>query len=218
VAIGAALEERIREQNAEKAHVAGQKGGAMAGRGRPKASRDRGSAICATPISLPAPEAIPTNGAATPPKQDYAARTEAQVGKAVGLGGTTYRKAKAVVEAAEASPARYGDLVEKMDETGNVDKAYQVMQQRADTDAQGGPTPRQRAAEDPARRWTKTLHDLWKLMNSVKVFAGGDIRLLVATWTPAQRAGYAAQLRAIGTTLAPWVTALEEGLPDDGGR
>jgi hypothetical protein len=91
------------------------------------------------------------------------------------------------------------------------------MQQRAGGDAQGGPTPRQRADEDPARRWTKTLHDLWKLINSVKIFAGGDIRLLVATWSPAHRAGYAAQLRAIGTTLATWVMALEEGLPNDGG-
>lgn len=46
-------------------------------------------------------------------------QTRDKVGQAVGLSGRTYEKAKAVVEAAEAEPARFGDLVQKMD-TGEV--------------------------------------------------------------------------------------------------
>jgi hypothetical protein len=40
--------------------------------------------------------------------------------RAVGLGRTTYYRAKRVVAAAEADPEQYGDLPEQMDQTGNV--------------------------------------------------------------------------------------------------
>lgn len=50
--------------------------------------------------------------------------------RAVGMGASKYDKAKAVVAAAEADPDRFGDLPERMDETGNVSGAHREMQRR----------------------------------------------------------------------------------------
>ena len=47
-----------------------------------------------------------------------------KAGQAVGMSGKTYAKAKAVVEAATRDPERCRQLIEEMDRTGNVDRAY----------------------------------------------------------------------------------------------
>jgi len=57
-------------------------------------------------------------------------KTRDRVGAAVGMSGWTYQKAKAVVEAAEKEPELFGDLPDKMDETGKVDRAYVEMRRR----------------------------------------------------------------------------------------
>lgn len=49
---------------------------------------------------------------------------------AVGLSGPTYQRAKAVVAAAEAEPAKFGDLPARMDETGNVSGTYRELEHR----------------------------------------------------------------------------------------
>jgi hypothetical protein len=46
------------------------------------------------------------------------------------MSGRSYDKAEAVVDAAEADPEKFGDLVEQMDETGKVDGAYKELQRR----------------------------------------------------------------------------------------
>lgn len=186
VAIGRALEEEIAAANAVKMREAGKQGG----RGKKKEN----PSINNTKVSA---------------GQNHAARTTAQVGKAVGMGGTTYTKAKAVVLAAESNPEEYGDLVSQMDTTGSVDKAYQTMQRRQNAEDLPGKSPHQLAHEDPARRWTQSFHDLYKLMNSVHHFAG-DLRTLTQTWSPAYRAQSAAELRRICTVMQTWIATLEE--------
>ncbi len=57
-----------------------------------------------------------------------------QVGKSLGIAGSTYDRAKRVVEAAEEDPGEYADLVEKMDETGNVGAAYRELKERQQGD------------------------------------------------------------------------------------
>jgi ParB-like chromosome segregation protein Spo0J len=52
-----------------------------------------------------------------------------QVADAVGMGHTSYQKAKAVVEAAEADPA-LANVVAEMDRTGKVDQAYQKVKNK----------------------------------------------------------------------------------------
>jgi len=54
-------------------------------------------------------------------------KTRDKVAAAVGMGRDAYAKAKAVVEAAEAEPEKYSGLVEKMDETGNVNVPYRKL-------------------------------------------------------------------------------------------
>lgn len=49
------------------------------------------------------------------------------VGRAVGLSGRTYQRAKAVVAAAERDPESFGPLVEEMDRTGKVSRVYDVV-------------------------------------------------------------------------------------------
>jgi ParB family chromosome partitioning protein len=183
VAIGRALEEEIAAANAVKQREAGKEGG----RGRKK-------------------ENLMTNNHKVSTEQT----TRAKVGKAVGMGGTTYTKAKAVVLAAEAEPERYGDLVTAMDTTGKVDHAYQTMQRREATDALPGKSPHQVSDEDPARRWHKSFHDLFMFMNSVKHFAGGDLSNLVSKWKPAYRKQSAEELRRIRDVITTWIAVLEE--------
>lgn len=47
------------------------------------------------------------------------------IGKAVGMSGPTYNRAKAVVKAAEDEPGVFGDIAEEMDRTGKVSPAYE---------------------------------------------------------------------------------------------
>lgn len=188
VAIGRALEEEIAAANAVKQQEAGKQGGSQGGRGKKK-------------------KTLMTNNHKGFPSEQT---TRAQVGKAVGMGGTTYTKAKAVVAAAESNPEDYGDLVTQMDSTGSVDKAYQTMQRRKNKEDLPGKSPHQVAHEDPARRWTQSFHDLYKLMNSVRHFAG-DLRTLTQTWSPAYRAESAAELRRMCAVMQEWIMTLEEG-------
>lgn len=58
-------------------------------------------------------------------------RTRDKVALAVGMSGRTYEKTKAVVEAAEENPERYGPLVEQMDKTGKVDAAYREVKRHS---------------------------------------------------------------------------------------
>ncbi len=81
------------------------------------------------------------------------------VGKAVGMGGTKYQQAKAVVAAAEENQEKDGDLPEMMDETGSVRGAHQEMKRR-----QGGngrhPVHRNKRHLKPEEALTKALNSL----------------------------------------------------------
>ncbi len=86
-----------------------QTGGRTAGRGRPKGAGKKGGG------KLPQPK--PT-------------KTRDVIAQAVGMSGRTYEKAKAVVEAANQEPERFGDLKEQMNATGKVDPAYRELKRR----------------------------------------------------------------------------------------
>ncbi len=57
--------------------------------------------------------------------QGSGSKTREVAGKAVGLSGSTYIKAKVVTEAADRDPEKYGPIAAEMDRTGKVDPAYQ---------------------------------------------------------------------------------------------
>jgi hypothetical protein len=54
----------------------------------------------------------------------FQGKTRDKVAPAVGMSGRTYEKAKAVVEAAQSDPERFGHLPSIMDAKGKVDSAY----------------------------------------------------------------------------------------------
>lgn len=60
-------------------------------------------------------------------------RTRDVIGRAVGMSGTTYQRAKAVVAAAEEDPENFGDLPGQMDTTGNVVGTVREMQSRRES-------------------------------------------------------------------------------------
>jgi len=55
-------------------------------------------------------------------------RATDKIGAFAGVSGRTVEKIKAVVEAAEAEPERFGTIVQYMDETGSVDRAFKQLQ------------------------------------------------------------------------------------------
>ena len=65
------------------------------------------------------------------------------VGKAVGMGGSTYQHAKQVVQAAEDNPDEYGHLVEEMDTSGQVNSSYEKIRQPAAPPKPSGSRSRQ---------------------------------------------------------------------------
>lgn len=116
VAIGLAIEAEIAAENATRQREGRKKGGETGGRGRPKAETNGDS----SQVNYP-------QAKAPKPATHY---TRERAATKAGMAGKTYAKAKAVVEAAEANPDRYGDLPAKMDAENNVDGAYKAMQQR----------------------------------------------------------------------------------------
>lgn len=113
--IGMALEKEIAARNAVKQHE-GQRAG---GRGRTK-----------------------ENLVENCHQVSEAQKTRYQVGKAVGMSGRSYEKARAILKAAEQDPERYGDLVDYMEAKNSIDKPYKVMQVRARLETiPGNPRP-----------------------------------------------------------------------------
>lgn len=78
-------------------------------------------------------------------------------GIAVGMSSSTYREAREVVRAAEADPEKFGDLPEKMDESGRVHGAYREMRRRRGDATAGAQTPATTKPKRNGLRGDKTL-------------------------------------------------------------
>jgi ParB family chromosome partitioning protein len=75
----------------------------------------------------------------TPRESSEHGRVRDKVAAVVGMSGTTYEKAKKVVEAAEADPEVNGPLVEVMDKTGKVDRAHRKLTSAGGASAAASP-------------------------------------------------------------------------------
>lgn len=109
--------------------------------------------------------------------EPVAGKTRDKVARYCGMSGRTMEKAKAVVEAAEADPERFGKLAQDMDRTGRVDGVFRRLKvfEQADRIAQEPPPlPEgpfrvivadppwvyQKRREDPSRRGIVTYPDM----------------------------------------------------------
>jgi ParB-like chromosome segregation protein Spo0J len=90
------------------------------------------------------------------------------VGKAVGMSGMSYTRAKAVVNAAKKEPEKFGALVEEMDRTGKVSTAYNKLpakyQQQPKVKKATKPPP---APVPPSERPSAVLRKLKKISDAI---------------------------------------------------
>lgn len=75
--------------------------------------------------------------------------TDQVVATALGMSSKRYFYAKKVAAAAEASPEKYGDILQRMDETGNVNGAYTELQRRLHPNGKTSQGGTSRAARHP---------------------------------------------------------------------
>jgi N6-adenosine-specific RNA methylase IME4 len=110
VALGRRLEQLELAAAHQRQQEGRRRGGKIGGRGRPKANGDRSCVNDAQP------------------KQKQ--RVSGRVGAAVGLSASTYERAKAVVDAADAEPGNkeLQSLRRRMDSSGRVNSAYRRLQ------------------------------------------------------------------------------------------
>ncbi|MBN1421048.1 MAG: hypothetical protein JXP34_19915 [Planctomycetes bacterium] len=80
-------------------------------------------------------------------KQKNEKRSRDKAGRSVGLSGRTYRKAKAVMDAAQANPKAFGEIAGEMDWTGKVDLAFREVL-KIDDDAAVVPSHTHRSADE----------------------------------------------------------------------
>jgi ParB-like chromosome segregation protein Spo0J len=131
VKIGTALEEL------ERAEAAGRQKATQAPRtgawtGKRKSASKSGPGKLPEPSAETVEQAPPPASPAEDPEpvqEEEKGQTRDKVGAAVGLSGRTYEKAKAVVAAAQEDPA-LAPLVQEMDQSGKVDRAYRELKKR----------------------------------------------------------------------------------------
>ena len=93
----------------------------------------------------------------TPPRtENFTVRETGRVADkaaaAAGMSRPTLKKADAVVAAAEEDPDGFGDLVERMDETGKVDPVHKELKRRKEEEASGAAEPEETVvAASPAK-------------------------------------------------------------------
>lgn len=98
-------------------------------------------------------------------------RTRDAVGASVGMSHTTYEKAKAVVEAARAEPEKYEPLVEQMDTSGKVDRAFKTLrtEQRREADER---LAAETDAAQPGDRARSVQAGEWWALGENRLFCG----------------------------------------------
>lgn len=107
-------------------------------------------------------------------------RVRERVGEAVGMSGPTYQRAKAVVVAAEDNPKKFGDLRERMDETGKVTPIHNELQRRK----RGEPEPRKkpmRTAKQSTASIKQAALNVDAAASGFDMDAYGDLSQLVQT-------------------------------------
>jgi len=136
-------------------------------------------------------------------------RSADKVAEAVGMSRPTLDKAKAVMKAAKADPANYGDLPEKMDTTRKVDPVHREMLERAEKfPIPDGPTPAQIARNSAAVKWIKNIHECWVVLNSIR--DNGGAAKLTASWTEDERRNYVTELKEFRDAANEWISILEK--------
>lgn len=103
----------------------------------------------------------------------YGGKTRDKVGKAVGMAGRSFEKGKQVVQAAQESPALYGELLELMDdpEKGSIDAAHKKLKEK-----QNAQKRKRAAASSPPLKGKIVRHGDFRI--SLADLKDGSVRLI----------------------------------------
>lgn len=99
-------------------------------------------------------------------------KTDKVAADAVGMGTAKYSQARAVVDAAETDPSRFGDLPVVMDETGNVAGTHRELIRRKTGNGRGNPALTGMRHLQPNRevdRATVALEGICEVLKTLKV-------------------------------------------------
>lgn len=142
----------------------------------------------------------------TPPTGEKG-KTREIVGRAVGVSGPTYQRAKAVVVAAEEDPNTFGDLVEKMDKTRNIKGTFDELRGRkgeaepSKRSRPSDPKPRMMPINSAEKIVSKVSHSLHAAVVALeKVELNGAGREEVAGWI----GDLEGPLRSIRSQIRTW--------------
>lgn len=164
--IGLALEQEIAARNAAKQIEAGKAGGKAGGRGHAK-----------EPLVDIVPQGFE--------KRDERLRTTSQVGRAIGMSGKSYAKARAILQAAEKDPERYGDLVLYMEAKNSINKPYQHLRTRAALETIPGNPPATEVFNETVKNWLEMCLRV-KWMNAELARSAPDAHVLFVQFSDDQ--------------------------------
>lgn len=143
-----------------------------------------------------------------PKRQPEAATIAAS---AVNMSRPTYTKAKAVVQAARSEPAKYAPIVDEMNRTRNVDRAYKktVKQQVADGVCEKpAKSIREEVNESVAMRWTNAIHEVSLLFHGIDRHE--NFGKVIEGWTRKHKDHAIKEALAIITKLESYIERLKQ--------
>jgi hypothetical protein len=191
VALGRSLEEQERREAKARQQEGGRAGARTT---HEKLGRSAGS----TPTT-------PKMGSGTVP-EPIKGDTRDKVGAVLGVGGSTYERAKAVVEAAEADPEKFGPIAQRMDDDDEVAPAYREMRR---IQAQGSAPPEllrvERTAADDLTDLARTVRE--RLLGTHNQY--GNPHVYVPAMPPGIRSTVRADLSRVIQALSAVVEEID---------
>lgn len=224
VAIAKAIEEEEKPKAKERQQVH-----AGTAPGKPKTLREKSPEVISQPTSTPS-KSQPKPAPSPPPQSP--ARPRAEAAKQSGLGSDhTYRQAAKVIDkgspelvqamdkgtvsinaAAKLAelPKREQIVAAKAAESGDrkvVREAVKRAEENAKPEWARGPSPKEAAKNSAAARWTKLMHDIYMVMNSIR--DNGGVTKITKEWSDEDKAKYSKELGQIVERFTGWITELE---------
>ena len=120
---------------------------------------------------------------------------------AVGMCDQRYRRAKEVVEAAEQDAKAFGDIVETMDATNNVNGAYTELRRRRDKMPARHPVLKKMAHRDPNKEIQRAITSLDGLVIGIE-------RIDITNLDPALVDGWIAELKGHASSINRFIRSI----------
>jgi len=138
-------------------------------------------------------------GGDSPPGMQHKARSSASA--AVGMCDQRYRRAKEVIEAAEQDAGKFGDIVETMDATNNVNGAFTELRRRRDKMPARHAVLKKMAHRDPNKEIQRAITSLDGLVIGIE-------RIDITNLDPALVDGWIAELKGHASSINRFIRSI----------